>query len=301
LIPSLVLAGGLIERLGNEEQKQELLPPMIEGRTSLALAYAERQSRFDLDDCRTRATVTRSGGYSIDGEKTWVQNGHAANTVVVAARTSGSQTARDGVSLFLVPGDIHGLERTPLTGMDGHRAAFLRFSGVQLPGSALLGTLGEAVPALEWAIDRAAAAACAEGQGLLDEMFRRTVDYLKEREQFGAKIGSFQALQHRAADMFAELELCRGAMILAAIKADSEEPEERMAEVSAAKLQLTDGGWFIQENAIQLHGGVGVTDEQDVGLYFKRLRVLQSLFGDADHHVERFQGLARFERGLAAG
>ena len=164
----------------------------------------------------------------------------------------------------------------------------------------LLGPVGGAAPHLEWTMDRGAAAACAEGLGCVTELFERTVAYLKQRVQFGVPIGSFQALQHRAVDMFAEAELCKSAMILAAIQVDADDAEERMAEVSAAKWQLTRGGWYVQENAIQLFGGIGVTDEQDEGLYFKRLRVLQGLFGDADHHTARFQSLARFDAALRA-
>ena len=286
LVPSVVLAGGLIERRGSDAQKAELLAPLGEGRISLALAYAERQSRYDLFDCLTRAEAT-NGGYRLHGEKTWVLNGHAADWVVVAARTSGAELDPDGISLFLVPGDAGGLARTAVRGMDGQRAAFLRFEGVELPAHARLGDEGDALGDLEWAIDRGAAAACAEGQGVLRELFDRTVEYLQQREQFGVKIGTFQALQHRAADMFAEVELCQGTMILAALQADAADAAQRRGDVSAAKVQLQDGGWFVQSQAIQLHGGVGVTDEQDIGLYFKRLRVLQALFGDADFHVTR--------------
>ncbi|HVS63870.1 MAG TPA: acyl-CoA dehydrogenase family protein [Thermoanaerobaculia bacterium] len=292
-IPSVVLAGGLLARLGSAEQKQRALRPILDGDASAALAYGERQSRYDLTDCLTRAE--RSGdGYRLDGEKTWVLNGHSADWLVVSGRTGGSQLDREGLSLFLIPADAAGITRTPVRGMDGQLTAFLRFDGVEVGADALLGTEGQGADALEWAIDRAAAAACAEGQGLLQQMFSRTVEYLNQREQFGVKIGSFQALQHRAADMFAEVELCKGTMILAALEADSDDAEKRRAEISAAKLQLSDGGWYVQENAIQLHGGVGVTDEQDVGLYFKRLRVLQGLFGDADHHVGRYARSSRF-------
>ena len=292
-IPSVVLAGGLLARLGSTDQKERALRPILEGEASGALAYGERQSRYALTDCLTRAERT-AGGYRLDGEKVWVLNGHAADWIVVSARTGGSQLDRDGLSLFLVPADAPGIAKTPVRGMDGQVTAFLRLDGVEVSADALLGEEGGAAPALEWAIDRGAAAACAEGQGLLQQMFTRTVDYLNQREQFGVKIGSFQALQHRAADMFAEVELCKGTMILAALEADDEDAEKRSVEISAAKLQLTDGGWYVQENAIQLHGGVGVTDEQDVGLYFKRLRVLQGLFGDADHHVERYARTPQF-------
>ncbi len=296
-IPSVVLAGGLLSRLGSEAQIEQFLQPVIEGDRSLALAYSERQSRYDLADCQTRAEAA-DGGWRLQGEKIWVLNGHAADQLIVLARTSGDGAEAAGLSLFIVDGDAPGLERVRVPGMDGQRSAVVRLNGVQVGAERLLGREGAGFADLEWAVDRGAAAACAEGQGALQELFERTVAYLKERKQFDVPIGSFQALQHKAADMFAEVELCRSAMILAAIYVDSDDAEERKAEVSAAKLQLTDGGWLVQENAIQLFGGIGVTDEQDEGLFFKRVRVLQGLFGDADHHVERFQGLARFEEGI---
>ena len=294
IIPSVVLGGGLISRLGSEEQRERFLLPMIEGRTSLALAYAERQSRYDLADCLTRAESS-AGVYRLSGEKTWVLNGHAADHLVVVARTSGDQLDTTGLSLFVLDADTPGLSITPVNGMDGQRTGRLELDDVAVEADRLLGAADAALAPLEWAIDRAAAAACAEGQGLVRELFERTVSYLKQREQFGVPIGSFQALQHRAADMFAEAELCQSCMILAAIQADAEDPEERAAEISTAKFQLTQGGWFVQSNAIQLHGGIGITDEQDEGLFFKRLRVLQGLFGDADHHSDRFQGLESFD------
>jgi len=296
ILPSVVLAGGLLSRLGDEAQRGAFLAPMIEGRTSLAFAYAERQSRYDAADCRT--TAERHGeGFALRGQKVWVLNGHAADHLVVLARTGGGPRDREGLSLFVVDADAPGLARTAVNGMDGQRTGLVDLDGIVVGADRLLGGEGEALPHVEWALDRGAAAACAEGQGLLQELFERTVAYLKQRKQFDEPIGSFQALQHRAADMFAETELCRGTMLCAAIQADATDPEERAAEISAAKLQLTDGGWFVQENAIQLFGGIGITDEQDEGLFFKRLRVLQGLFGDADFHVDRFQQLARFGRG----
>jgi len=296
-IASVVLAGGLLSRLGSEDQIESFLAPMIEGRRTLALAYSERQSRYDEGDCLTRAE-RKGSDWVLNGEKVWVLNGHAADHLVVAARTSGDQLDREGLSLFILDPDGPGVKRTRVHGMDGHSTGILTLEGATVSGDRLLGPEGGALSHLEWAVDRGAAAACAEGQGAIQELFDRTVAYLQQREQFGVPIGSFQALQHKAADMFAETELCKSTMILAAIQADSEDDEERKAEISAAKLQLTQGGWFVQENAIQLFGGIGVTDEQDEGLFFKRLRVLQGLFGDADHHVDRFQQLSRFEADL---
>ncbi|MBI5504694.1 MAG: acyl-CoA dehydrogenase family protein [Deltaproteobacteria bacterium] len=293
-IPSVVLAGGLISRLGNTAQIETFLAPMLEGRTSLALAYAEKQSRYDLADCET--TATKSGGsYVLRGTKVWVLNGHAADAIVVVARTSGASRDRGGLSLFLVDGDAPGLRRLRVHGMDGQSTALLEFAGVEVGADRLLGNEGSALEALEWAIDRGAAAACAEAQGQLSELFTRTIDYIKQRRQFGRPIGAFQVLQHRAADMFAEVELCKGMMILAALQVENADADTRKAAISSAKVQLQTGGWLVQESAVQLFGGIAITDEQDIGLFFKRVRVLQGLFGDADYHVDRYQSLPSFE------
>ena len=293
-IASVVLAGGILSAVGDEAQREAYLTPMIEGQTSLAFAYAESQSRYNLSDCLTKAE--KSGdGWTISGEKVWVLNGHAADQILVAARTGGGQLDESGLSLFVVDGDAAGLERIRVPGMDGQRTAVLKFSGVEVSADRLIGREGDGFGMIEKAVDRGAAAACAEGLGHVRELFERTVAYLKEREQFGVPIGSFQVLQHIASDMYAEMELCSSASILASIQVDHSDADTRKAEVSAAKLQLSDGGWFIQKNAIQLFGGIGVTDEQDEGLFFKRLRVLNGLFGDADWHVSRFQSLKGFE------
>ncbi len=294
-IASVVLAGEAIARLGTPAQREKFLAPMIEGSTSLALAYAEKQSRYNLNDCLTKAEKTASG-YRITGEKRWVLNGHAADQIVVVARTSGSQLDANGLGFFIVDASAKGLTRTAVNGMDGQKTALLRFEGVEVPADRLLGKEGAALPELERIIDRGAAAACAEAQGCINEMFERTVLYLKQREQFGRPIGSFQAIQHRAADMFTQVELCKSTMILAAIKADEADENERKEQISAAKAYLTEGGWFVQKHTIQLHGGIGITDEQDAGLFFKRVRVLQGLFGDADYHTERFSNLPGFTR-----
>ena len=294
IIASAVLAGGILSDVGTEAQREAFLNPMIEGSTSLAFAHAETQSRYALNDCKT--TATKDGDdYKINGEKVWVLNGHAADQIIVAARTGGGQFDDEGLSLFVVDGDAAGLERVRVNQMDGQRSAILRFTDVAVGADRLLGREGAARATIELAVDRGAAAACAEGFGCAQELFERTVAYLKEREQFGVPIGSFQALQHKVVDMYAELELLRSALILSSVQVDLDDEETRKAEVSAAKLQLTESGWFIQENAIQLFGGIGVTDEQDEGLFFKRLRCLQGLFGDGDWHVDRFQSLKGFD------
>ena len=294
MIASAVLAGGILSDIGTEAQRDEFLSPMMEGSTSLAFAYAEKQSRYNLSDCATKAE--KSGdGFTISGEKVWVLNGHAADQIIVVARTAGEQFDDSGLSLFVVDGDAAGLTRITVPQMDGQKSALLRFDGVQVGADRLLGREGEALSMIELAVDRGAAAAVAEGYGAAQELFERTVAYLKQREQFGVPIGTIQALQHIAADMYAEIELCKSANMLSAIQIDMDDVEQRKADVSSAKLQLADGGWFISKNAIQLFGGIGVTDEQDEGLFFKRLRVLNSQFGDADYHVDRFKTQKSFD------
>jgi alkylation response protein AidB-like acyl-CoA dehydrogenase len=298
LIASLI-AGYPLLWLGAEDQQQAFLAPMIEGRTSLALAYAEAESRFDALDVATRATKT-GRGYRNDGSKRWVLNGHAADAIVVSARTAGSARDKEGVSLFIVDRGAPGLTCKPVQTMDGHHAAMLTFEGVEVTDDRRLGPDGGAGAALEHALDVGAAAACAEGVGIIKTVLAMTTDYLRTREQFGVKIGSFQALQHRAVDMFVEAELCASASILASIKVSDADEVERKSAISAAKVQLAVGGRYVTQQAIQLHGGIGVTDEHDVGLYFKRMHVLNTLFGDEEHHLARFSHLPSFSAGIDA-
>src|SRR5262245_9557612 len=221
LVPEPILANLIaafpILRLGTEEQQAAFLAPMIEGRTSLGLAALEVDSRFDSNNVATRATKVDSG-YRLDGDKRWVLNGHAADTLVVSARDPG------GVSLFLVDKDEKGLTIRPVKTMDGHHAAMITLAGVEVPADRRLGAEGGALSALEEAMDIGAAAACAEGSGIARAVLAMTTDYLRTREQFGVKIGSFQALQHRAVDMFIEVELCKSTAILASIKVS--DPDE---------------------------------------------------------------------------
>jgi len=224
---------------------------------------------------------------------------------VVSARTSGNVDEASGVSLFVVDKGTKGVTIRPVKTMDGHRAAFVRFEGVSVGADAMLGGEGEGAATLEYVLDVAAAAACAEGLGVAAATLAMTLDYLKTREQFGVKIGTFQALQHRAVDMFVQVELCRSLSIEANIRVDgcqqragSPSPENdvlRKAAVSAAKVQLSRGGRFVTQQGIQLHGGIGCTDEHDVGLYFKRMQVLATMFGDEEYHVRRFASLPSFD------
>jgi alkylation response protein AidB-like acyl-CoA dehydrogenase len=296
-LPSLVAAIPIL-RLGTAEQQQAYLAPLAEGRTSLALAHAEAGSRFDVSDVETRA-VPAGDKYRIDGSKRWVLNGHAADTIVVSARTSEGERGGD-ISLFVLDRDTPGLTIQPVKTMDGHHAAMITLTSVEVGKDRLLGAEGAGVAALEEAMDVGAAAACAEGAGIARAVLDMTTDYLRTREQFGVKIGSFQALQHRAVDMFVEVELCKSTAILAAIKVSDPDEVERKSAVSAAKVQLAASGRFVTQQAIQLHGGIGVTDEHDVGLYFKRMHVLNTIFGDEEHHVNRYARLPSFTAGLAS-
>ncbi len=297
IIPSVVLGGITLLKAGSSAQHEKWLTPMLEGVTSLALAYIEEQSRFNATDVIT--TAEKSGdGYTLNGKKRFVLNGHAADQIIVSARTSGESRDREGVSLFILDKDTPGLTITTVKTMDGHKAAMLSFDGVKVGADRLLGAAGSAADVLEAVLDYGAAAACCEGSGIMQASLMMTRNYLCEREQFGAKIGSFQALQHRAVDMFVETELCKATAILAMVKTDEKDPVERQRGISSAKVQLFSGGDFVVKQAIQLHGGIGVTDEHDVGLYFKRMHTLNTLFGDCDYHTQRYGSLPTFTKNL---
>jgi len=283
---SSVLGGKALALAANDEQQQRWLAPMIAGETVLSLAYAEQAGRYNARNVSTRAERSR-GGYRLTGEKRWVLAGHAADQLIVSARTAGDQGDDDGLSLFVVDKDDPGLARKSVKTMDGRHAAMVSLD-VEVAEDRLLGAAGAAGPILERVLDYAAAAACAEGYGILRTVLAMTVDYLKTREQFGVTIGSFQVLQHRAVDMFIETELAKSMSIMASIKVDDADPQARMRAVSAAKAHLATSGKKVTQQSIQLHGGIGVTDEHDVGLYFKRMHVLNALFGDEQHHVARF-------------
>jgi alkylation response protein AidB-like acyl-CoA dehydrogenase len=280
---SSLAAGYALLAAGDAAQQQKWLAPMVAGESVLSLAWAETQGRYDPAYCGTRAE--RSGkGWVLHGQKRFVADGAGANALVVSARTDG------GLSLFVV----EHWKSKPLQTIDGRRAAMVDLDGVELGPEALLGGDGAGLPALEKALDAGAAGAVAEGLGVARTVLWMTAEYLRTREQFGVKIGTFQALQHRAVDMFIESELLKSASILAAIKVDDADASERRQAVSTAKVQLHQSGQYVVRQAIQLHGGIGITDEHDVGLYFKRMQALSALYGDEEHHVSRFSSLPQF-------
>jgi alkylation response protein AidB-like acyl-CoA dehydrogenase len=292
-LSSVLLAGMSVAKAGNPGQHERYLAPMIAGKTTLALAYTEKGGRHDVAHVAARAEKN-GDGYLLNGEKRWVLHGDSADQLVVSARTSGQTSDRDGVSLFIVDATAEGVRVQPLKTYDGRRAAHVELRDARVSTMARLGPEGSAVPLLEEVLDVAAAGACAEGAGILETVTHMTRDYLCERVQFGVPIGTFQALQHRAVDMFVELQLCRATMLLAALRLDPPENERKWA-VSTAKAQLAEGGHFIVRQGVHLHGGIGVTDEHNVGLYFKRMHVLNALFGDQEHHVQRFSRLPGFD------
>lgn len=278
--PSLV-AGRVLLRGGDEAQQQRWLAPMLAGQSTVALGFVETRGRHDVEAVSLTADAGR-----LTGEKRFVLNGHAADQLILSARADGD------LALFVVDRDAPGLTIQSIKTMDGHHAATVRCDGVEVGPERRLG--GHARAILDEAMDLGAAAACAEGVGIMRTVLQMTAEYLRTREQFGVKIGTFQALQHRAVDMFIETELARSSSLLAAIKADDPDEDERMATVSAAKAQLAVSGRFVTQQAIQLHGGIGITDEHDVGLYFKRMQVLNTLYGDEEHHVARYSALPSF-------
>ncbi len=281
-VPSL-LAGMAIAKGGTPEQAARFLTPMIEGHISLALAYAERDSRFDADAPRT--TATREGaGFKLQGEKVWALNGHAAKHLVVTAMLEGKP------ALFVVDHGAKGLSVEALDTFDGRHAAHLKLDGVHLEADRLLAG-APALELIEHLMDYGAAAAVAEGVGVAQRVLDMTVEYMNTREQFDVKIGTFQALQHRAVDMFIEMQLLRSIAYESNVKVEDTDAKERKRAISAAKVQLSVGGKYITRQSVQLHGGVGCTDEHDLGLYFKRMQVLNTLFGDEDFHVARFAEL----------
>lgn len=280
-LASVVLGGFTVLRAGTEAQRAEYLTPMIEGETTLALASSEAQSRYDVTAIETTATPS-GNGYTLCGKKVWVLNGHNADHLVVSAKAPG------GVSLFVVPRETDGVSVTVAKTIDGHKAGFIELSNVSVGADARLGEEGAGTAVLGRTLDYAAAGAVAESVGLASTMLRMTTEYLGTREQFGAKIGSFQALQHRAVDMYSEVELLRSIAMASMVRADDDDDTARRLDVSAAKYQLATGGIWVAQQSLQLHGGIAVTDEHDIGLYFKRMYTLNALFGDEEYHVARF-------------
>jgi alkylation response protein AidB-like acyl-CoA dehydrogenase len=293
LLSCVMMAGQALELGGTDRQRSEMLRPLIEGEKVLALAHHERGSRYDLHHVRTRATRSPAGAYQVAGTKTQVIGGYGADAFVVVARTSGNPEDASGLTMLLLPADAKGVKVVRQSLVDGRNAAILELDAVNVPESAVVGGIDRGAELLEDVIDRATVALCGEMLGGMTEAFGRTLAYLKERVQFGVVIGTFQALKHRAARMFIEVELARSS-VTAAARAIDERSEQRRALVSTAKARCSDAYVHIANEAIQMFGGIGMTDEHDIGFFIKRARVAEMTFGDAAHHRDRFARLMGF-------
>ncbi len=296
LFASLVLGSTALRLGGSPAHAERHLPGVIEGALRLTLAHTERQSRYDLEDVATRATRT-GGGFRLSGAKSIVPNADAAGLMVVSARVSGERRDPHGIGLFLVPADADGLSVQAYPTQDGGRAAEVFFSDVALPADAALGDPEDGLPVLERVADEAIAALCAEAVGIMDAMREITVDYLKTRKQFGVSVGSFQALQHRAVDMLIALEQARSMAIYGAMMVEAEDASARAAALSAVKVQINKACRFVGQEAVQLHGGIGMTMEYVGAHHFKRLAMIEYQLGDTAHHLRR---ITDSEEGLLA-
>ncbi|AMQ88741.1 MULTISPECIES: acyl-CoA dehydrogenase family protein [Marinobacter] len=289
-LQSVVLGGGLISQAGNEQQKEQWLAGIATGETQLAVGLQEPQSFYNTNDVETTAEKTDSG-YVLNGRKAVVIGGHSANLLVVSARTSGSSRDASGISLFVIDANADGLERRSYPTIDGAKGCDLLLNNVKVGADALLGSEGEAADAIEYQVGRAISALCGEAVGVMEVACDLTLDYLKQRKQFGVPIGKFQVLQHRMADMMSELEQARSMAILAASVADEPQSDERRRVIAAAKNVISRSAQFISEKGVQSHGGIGMTWEYNFAHYAKRLVMINHQLGDDDFHLERYAAL----------
>jgi len=282
----VILGGGAVRLAGSEAQRAALLPGLIDGSARLAFAHSEVQARYDLEDVATTARAV-DGGFRLDGRKSVVLNADAASTLVVSARTSGHRRDAAGISLFLVPVDAPGVTVSAYPTQDGGRAAEVILTDVAVPADAVLGTVGEGFAVVERVVESAIAALCAEAVGLMEALLDLTVEYLKTRKQFGVAIGTFQALQHKAVDMFVALEQARSMALYAAMMVEAEDAAERRVALSAAKVQINRSARLVGQTAVQLHGGIGMTMEYIGAHHFRRLAIIELMFGDTAFHQRR--------------
>ena len=277
-LANIILAGGVLRRLGTAEQKAKWLQPIIAGQMQAALAFAEPHNRYEIGDIATSAT--RDGdGWVLNGKKSVVLNGGSAEVLIIPA-------ASDGISLFAVSADSDGIRRQDYRTVDGSRAADITFDNTHVTADALLGTAGDGLTTFEAVIDEAILAVAAEAVGIMQAITSKTVEYSKNRVQFGVPIGSFQALQHRMVDMLTASEQSYS-LLLWATMANADATDEAKRAINAIKYQVSTAGTYVGQEAVQLHGGMGMSWEFDVGHYFKRLSVIARIFGDADWHLDR--------------
>ena len=291
-LATVVLGASLLKQGGAVQH--ERLPRLAAGELQVAFGFAERQSRYELASVETRAEPDGGDGFRLTGTKSVVFNAPAADVIAVSARTAGGPRDREGITVFALDTGAPGLEVRAYRTMDGLRAGEVDLDGVRAGPGDVLGRAGGGIAVIEEAVNAGIVAACAEASGIMARMHRDTIEYLKHREQFGTALSNFQALQHRLVDMFMACELSRSMAYMAAVRlADPEAGDGELRKaVSAAKVQIGRAGRFVGENAIQLHGGMGMTDEMPISHYFKRLVLIDSQFGDADHHLREMAGTA---------
>lgn len=285
-LATVVLGGGFLRHGGSAAQKAAYIPSIIDGSKTLAFAQLEKNSRYDLGDV-TSSAKKKGDGWVINGEKFVVLHGATADTLIVSARTKGGQRDHTGIGVFLVPANAKGVSIKGYPTQDGLHAADITFTNVEVGADAAIGDPENALPLIERVVDEARIAMCAEAVGAMDVSLKSTVEYLKTRTQFGVAIGTFQTLQHRAADMFVAVEQARSMSMFATMASDFDNAKERTNAVSAAKVQIGKSAKFVGQQAIQLHGGVGMTMELAIGHYFKRLTMIENTFGDTDYHLRR--------------
>ena len=292
-LASVVLSGTALRLAGSDAQQAALVPQIADGSLRLAFAHCERQARYDLPDVATTAKPKPGGGWLLDGAKSVVSHGDAAHKLIVSARVSGERDDPDGIGLFLVDAAAGGVARRGYALRDGTRAAEIALSGVEVAAGDALGEPGAALPVIERVVEAGIAATAAEAVGAMETMQALTLEYMKTRVQFGKPIGENQALQHRATEMFMSLEQGRSLAILAAITLDEEDAAERTHNIALAKVGVGQAARFVSQNAVQLHGGIGMTEEYAVGHYFRRCMVIEHTFGDTAHHLSRLAGEVR--------
>jgi alkylation response protein AidB-like acyl-CoA dehydrogenase len=285
-LASIVLGGGALRRGGSKALKHELLPGVIDGSRQLAFGYAEEQARFDLDDVVTSARAD-GDGFVLNGTKSVVVNAATADHIVISARTSGGQVDKHGISLFLVDAKADGVSRDNYPTVDGLRASEVKLTNVRVGRDRLLGELDKGYQILSAVANDAVLALAAEAVGAMEVLYKDTVEYTQQRIQFGHPLSEFQVLQHRMVEMFMEYEQCKSLLLRATMEA-SQGLDVAPRTIHALKHLVGRAGIFVAENAVQLHGGMGMTEELRIGHYFKRMLVIDAQFGNADYHLEKF-------------
>ena len=288
-LANIVLGGGIIKRAASPAIKESIIPSLMEGKLQITLAYAEEQSRFDIEDVATAARE-EDGGFIINGKKSMVLNAESADKIIVVTRTSGSQVDENGISLFIVDASSEGVERQNFPTVDGLRASEITFEDVKVSSEALVGEKDKGFKILQAVVNDAILALSAEAVGAMEVLYKDTVEYTQQREQFDHALSDFQVLQHRMVDMFMEYEQCKSLLFRATLET-VEDPDLAQRTVHALKHLIGKSGIFVGESAVQLHGGMGVTEELRVGHFFKRLLVIDSQFGNADFHLDKFTNL----------